>query len=220
MNNTSLFVVTLLLLCVFALWWCNSSKEGWYPTTTTYVNSPVQQGTYVTDIGSNNWGGNYYYALDWTPWGFHHYDWQYTQPGLGDVNTAYINFSIPADVSPNATAPVPLKTPMSLQSVYRPMLASYKSPKDYAIGQWVRAGTAYTDNPNDFSYLDVFQLNLDPGRDLFAYSVRTKDGQTIPLTLPPHHGRLEDGDRFKVQGMEGKGDFVFTEADKYSYVYV
>jgi hypothetical protein len=104
--------------------------------------------------------------------------------------------------------------------MFGPMLTSIRSPKDYYIGQWVTAGTAYTDNPNDFTYVTVQQLNLDPARDLFSYRVRTKDGQLIPINLRPHHDRLEDGDRFRIQGMEGRGDFVFTEADKYSYVYV
>lgn len=113
--------------------------------------------------------------------------------------------------------PVPLDT-IRWGNLFGPMLTSIKSPKDYYIGQWVNAGSAYTDNPDDYTYVSVQQLNLDPCRNFFRYRVITKDGQIIPIYI--NHDRLEDGDRFKIQGMEGKGDFVFIEADKYAYVYV
>lgn len=130
-----------------------------------------------------------------------------------------------AGVGRNPAAPIPRGNPVPINSIrWRgmggPMLTSIKSPKDYYLGQWVYAGTAYTDNPNDFTNVSVYQLNLDPGRDMFRYSVRTKYGQNIPINLPPYTDRLEDGDRFKIPGMEGKGDFIFNEADKYQYVYV
>lgn len=40
--------------------------------------------------------------------------------------------------------------------MFEPMLTSIKSPKDYLLGQWVKAGVAYTDNSNDFTYVDVY----------------------------------------------------------------
>jgi hypothetical protein len=224
----SIGVVLALLIILFIKKFPRSSDEGWYPTT-TYVNTPDQRGIYPTQP-NNWWGGNYYHRLNWRPWGYHRPGYYYRRgPVYGDVNTP-INYSQPsvspvlADAGSNPGAPVPYGNPVPLESIrwrgmFGPMLTSIKSPKDYYLGKWVNAGTAYTDNPNDFTYVDVEQLNLDPGRDLFSYRVRTKDGQIIPINLRQNHDRLEDGDRFKIQGMEGKGDFVFTEADKYAYVY-
>ena len=223
----SLGVVLALLIIFFIKNF--SSEEGWYPTT-TYVNTPKTLGVYPT-LPNNWWGGNYYYRLNWQPWGYHHPGYYYRRgPILGsgpfwNAPASQVGvYPTLADSSSNPDAPVPYGNPVPLESfrwrgMFGPMLTSIKSPKDYALGQWVRAGTAYTDNPNDFTYLDVYQLNLDPGRDLFSYMVQTKSGQRIPINLQQNHDRLEDGDRFKVQGMEGKGDFVFVEADKYAYVY-
>nr|QBK87378.1 MAG: hypothetical protein LCMAC201_02880 [Marseillevirus LCMAC201] len=214
--------VTLALLIIFFIKRFSDNKEGWYPTT-TYVNTPKTLGVFPT-APNNWWGGNYYYRLNWQPWGYHHPGYYYRR-GLNYNSGPFWN--APASqvgVEGLANSSSPYGNPVPLESIrwrgmFGPMLTSIKSPKDYALGQWVRAGTAYTDNPNDFTYLDVYQLNLDPGRDLFSYMVKTNSGQRIPINLQQNHDRLDDGDRFKVQGMEGKGDFVFVEADKYSYVY-
>ena len=218
MNDLLVILLGVLLAILIILFIKNlpSSAEGWYPTT-TYVNTPTRMGVYPM-MPNNWWGGNYYYRLNWQPWGYHHPGYYYRRgPVYENIGTPYINYS-------GIGGPAPYRNPVPVESfrwrgMFGPMLTSLKSPKDYAIGQWVRAGTAYTDNPNDFTYVDVYQLNLDPGRDLFSYQVQTKDGQRIPINLKQNHDRLEDGDRFKVQGMEGKGDFVFVEADKYAYVY-
>lgn len=247
----TLLGVLFALLAIFLIKRTADGDEGWYPTT-TYVNTPTETAVYPTD--SNNWwGGNYYYRLNWQPWGYHHPGYYYQRGPIADaIKSPYVNYtalpysnlyqsatlngnddvlplgylSAPqlADASPFPNAPIPGGNPVPVDTIrwnglFGPMLTSIRSPKEYALGQWVTAGTAYTDNPNDFTYLTVQQLNLDPGRDLFSYRVLTKDGQIIPINLRPNHNRLEDGDRFKVQGMEGKGDFVFTEADKYTYVY-
>lgn len=209
MNIVFLLFIALLLIIIFVK---RGLNEGWYPTMTTYVNTPTTTGIFPMQP-NNWWGGNYYNRLNWRPWGYHH-------PG-------YYNRRGPvlANAGSNPGAPIPRGNPVPLNTIrwgglFGPMLTSIKSPKDYYLGQWVNAGTAYTDNPNDFTYVSVQQLNLDPGRDLFSYRVKTKDGQIIPINLRQNHDRLEDGDRFKIQGMEGKGDFVFSEADKYTYVYV
>lgn len=206
--NIYMIIFLLLLLAVFFI--LRNGTEGWYPTG-TYVNAPGRYGIYPTQP-NNWWGGNYYYRLNWRPWGYH-------RPGY-----YYRRGPVLANAGRNPGAPIPRGNPVPVDSLrwrgmFGPMLTSIKSPKDYYLGQWVSAGTAYTDNPNDYTYVDVEQLNLDPGRDLFSYRVRTKSGQVIPINLRPNHDRLEDGDRFKIQGMEGKGDFVFVEADKYTYVY-
>jgi len=200
--------IVLALLIIFIIKF--NSKEGWYPTT-TYVNTPTRMGVYPNQP-NNWWGGNYYYRLNWRPWGYHHPGYYYRR---GPILT---------DVGSNPRAPIPYGNAVPLDTIrwrgmFGPMLTAIKSPKDYFLGQWVHAGSAYTDNPNDFTFVDVEQLNLDPGRDLFSYRVRTKNGQVMPINLSQNHNRLEDGDRFKIQGMEGKGDFIFNEADKYSYVY-
>ena len=206
MNN--LIVILLgIVLGLIIIWAINNfsrdNTEGWYPTT-TYVNSPGISGVYSAGP-TNRWRRNPY-SLNWNSW----------RP-----YSIYNRWQSP---NPYRRLPNPIGNPVPIDSLrwrglFGPMLTSIKSPKDYYLGQWVHAGTAYTDNPNDFTYFDVQQLNLDPGRDLFSYRVKTKDGQIIPINLRQNHRRLEDGDRFKVQGMEGKGDFVFTEADKYNYVY-
>ena len=216
-------IAALIILIVKSL---NPSEEGWYPTT-TYVNSPITTGVYPNRL--YNWrGGNYYDRLNWQPWGYHRPDYYRRGPILTDSG---VNLGAPIPYGNSLAAqraalsltgaeprPVPLDT-IRWGGMFGPMLTSIKSPKDYYIGRWVAAGSAYTDNPNDFTFVDVEQLNLDPGRDMFSYRVRTKDGQVIPINLRQNHNRLEDGDRFKIQGMEGKGDFVFSEADKYTYVY-
>lgn len=218
MNIIWLISIILIALSLFLVF---SGSEG-YPTT-TYVNTPLVDGIYPTNP-YGNWGGNYYDRLYWQPWGYHRPNW-YDRwgPVFGGVNQAYVRPTL-ANVGRNPGAPIPSGNPIPVDSLrwrgmFGPMLTSIKSPKDYFLGQWVHAGTAYTDNPNDFTYLQIEQLNLDPGRDLFSYRARSSDGTVIPITLKPYHDRLEDGDRFKIQGMEAKGDFIFTEADKYSYVY-
>lgn len=207
MNAFIIIFVALFALIIFII----RGKEGWYPTG-TYVNSPSRYGVYPMRTNMNNWwGGNYYNRLNWRPWG-------YNNPGY------YRRGPVLANAGSNPGAPIPRGNPVPLNTIrwggmFGPMLTSIKSPKDYYLGQWVTAGTAYTDNPNDFTNVTVQQLNLDPGRDMFSYRVVTKDGQVIPINLRQNHNRLEDGDRFQIQGMEGKGDFVFNEADKYAYVY-
>lgn len=188
-------------------------KEGWYPSG-TYVNTPGVTGVYPNTSSGRRYPGwhrrNYY-----NPYGFYRRFLPWTLPTIGGYS------AVPYGVPVPYGNPVPVNTiRWGNRSPFGPMLTSLKSPKDYYIGQWVKAGSAYTDNPNDFTYYDVEQLNLDPGRDMFRYRVITKDGQTIPIYLDPHQNRLEDGDRFQIQGMEGKGDFVFNEADKYNFVYV
>ncbi len=245
--SISVLLAILIIVLIKQYRKTTTDEEGWYPTT-TYVNTPTQRGVYPMQP-NNWWGGNYYYRLNWRPWGYHHPGYYYRRgPVLDAIKSPYINYSAlpysasggfpfarsPAsqvgisptlsDSSSNPDAPIPYGNPVPLDTIrwrypYRPMLTSIQSPKDYAVGQWVLAGSGYTDNPNDFTYLSVYQLNLDPGRDLFSYAVKNKAGQIIPINLRPNHDRLEDGDRFKVQGMEGKGDFVFSEADKYTYVY-
>jgi len=206
--RSSLLGIGVAIFFIFILRLFRGTSEGWYPTT-TYVNSPLRAGVYPMR-------SNYWWQRPWGGWGGYQRPWG----GWGGYQRPYPL----ADVR-NSGVPIPYGNPVPTNSIrwggmFGPMLTSVKSPKDYYIGQWVTAGTAYTDNPNDNTYVDVEQLNLDPGRDMFSYRVRNKDGQVIPITLRPNHNRLEDGDRFKIQGMEGKGDFVFTEADKYTYVYV
>lgn len=221
----SIVLILFVILCV-RLYQFN--KEKWYPTT-TYVNTPTNFGIYPNNMMANP----YYNAYDWARGGGANPRLQSrvrnwagrpaSQVGAPFFSRDNIMNRYPyplADV-PNSGAPIPIGNPVPLDTVRMmgPMLTSIKSPKDYAIGQWVYAGTAYTDNQNDDTYGTVYQLNLDPGRELFRYTIKIKGVGTIPLQLPPYHNRLEDGDRFKVQGMEGKGEFVFSEADKYRYVY-
>lgn len=226
---TIVLAIILSLLIIFAIKKFRSvasDEEGWYPTG-TYVNTPRQIGVYP--MLPNVWRGGYY---NWQPYYsaipqtrstpyfpasqvgvFPRY--AYNSPfGIG--GTKYENSVYNPLVARGN--PVPLDT-IRWGGLFGPMLTSIKSPKDYALGQWVFAGSAFTDNPNDFTNVSVYQLNLDPGRNLFRYTVKTKNGQFIPINLQQNHDRLEDGDRFKIQGMEGKGDFVFSEADKYAYVY-
>lgn len=200
MNRTLVFFLffVFIVIAISAI----DMQEGFYPSG-TYVNTPSTMGVYP-----NTSTGQPYRRRRWDLNGYRRF-LPYTLPSL-------LNYSV-----------VPYGNPVPIESIrwgYRspfgPMLTSLRSPKDYAIGQWVNAGTAYTDNPNDFTVYTVEQLNLDPGRDMFRYRVRTKHGQTIPIYLEPYHNRLEDGDRFQIQGMEGKGDFIFNEADKYNFVYV
>ena len=219
MNKITIISLGIVLAAFIILFINFSSNEGWYPTT-TYVNTPINTGVYPM-----RWGQRYYNPFNWR-------GWQPRRPRYPNriQNPYRVPYSVPyappvlANAGFNPGAPVPYGNPVPLESIrwrgmFGPMLTSIKSPKDYYIGQWVNAGTAYTDNPNDFTFVDVEQLNLDPGRDLFRYRVRTKDGQIIPINLQQNHDHLEDGDRFKIQGMEGKGDFIFVEADKYAYVY-
>ena len=226
MNNISIVILGLVIALFIIAFIKGASKEGWYPTT-TYVNTPSDMNVYPTQP-NNWWGGNYYNRLNWRPWGYHNPGYYYRRgPMYRNINIPYSQpyvSPVLANVGSNPGAPVPYGNPVPVESIrwrgmFGPMLTSIKSPKDYYLGQWVNAGSAYTDNPNDFTFVDVEQLNLDPGRDLFSYRVRTKSGQIIPINLQQNHDHLEDGDRFKIQGMEGKGDFVFSEADKYSYVY-
>jgi len=203
-----IFLAISIVIILFIILCTRIYKEKWYPTT-TYVNTPNNYGIYPNGVnglsGYNMYNplrfNNPYFVNNWS-------NMPASAVGLADI--------------PNSGAGIPLGNPIPSNTIRMmgPMLTSIKSPKDYAIGQWVYAGTAYTDNPNDFTYGTIYQLNLDPGRELFRYSIKIKDIGTIPINLPPNHNRLEDGDRFKVQGMEGKGDFVFSEADKYRYVYV
>lgn len=218
MNRNSIIAVSFVLLLIVIIYCCKKGTENY--VTTTYINTPGRQGVYP--MYPNIWQPIGYrqrrkYGLDYNPYG-----WYNRIHGQRQQPRYPLYLTPPADVSNNATAPVPYGQAVpykSLRYPWGPMLTSRKSLKDYAIGQWVYAGTAYTDNPNDDTYVQVYQLNLDPGRDMFSYSVKYKH-QTIPINLEPHHYKLEDGDRFKIQGMEGKGDFVFAEANKYSYVYV
>lgn len=223
-----LVVIGLFIVLCVRLFQVN--KEKWYPTT-TYVNTPTTFGVYPNNLQVNP----YYNAYNWQQTGRVQVDpalqtevglWANrpaSQVGAPFYSGDYLmnRYVYPLADVPGAP-PTPLGRPVPVDTVrlMGPMLTSIKSPKDYAIGQWVYAGTAYTDNPNDDTYGSVYQLNIDPGRELFRYSIRIRGLGTIPINLPPYHNRLEDGDRFKVQGMEGKGDFIFVEADKYQYVYV
>jgi hypothetical protein len=97
------------------------------------------------------------------------------------------------------------------------MLTSLLNTDNYKIGEWVHIGIAYTQKPFEYTYVDVYRLNIDPYRDYFNYSVVTKNGQNILLDTNLTH--LENGDKFKVPGMEGKGLFIFQEQEKYVYTY-
>jgi hypothetical protein len=218
-------VIILIALVAIGLliWFWPETKEKYYPYY-TYVNTPLRRGlypNYSSGIPPNWWGGNYYYRLNWRPWGYHRPGYYSARPGYyGGSLAEYYQTPQLADSGNNPGAVIPAGDAVPLDTIRwnSPMLASLKY-NDYPLGKWVNVGIAYTDNPNDFTTMDVYQQALDPGRDLYAYQVQNKDGQYIPVNLPQNHTELKDGDRFKVQGLEGKGDFVFSKADKYTYVY-
>lgn len=203
-------IYLLIILVVLFLILCFNKEDFW--VTNTYVNTPTQYGAYPTTVGSP-WGGNYYQRLKWTPFGYHNSNNKYNPLPITSVtanNPGYIHYTPPYHNLPlNNNSP---------NRMFGPMLTNVDNPKNYLLGEWVHAGTGHTKNPNDNVIIDVFQLNLDPKRDLYKYKAVNKHGQTLNMNIHPHIDVLENNDRFTVSGM--KDVFIFEEDDRYVNVFV
>jgi len=181
-------IIGIIFIIIVLVVYYNSQKEGWYPSLTNT--------TYVntpSQIGVYPFGS--YFPMFGYPTG---YSW---------LNNPY---AYPLAVPTNTIRWGQQSGP------FGPMLTSVRTPQ--VLGQWTKAGLGYTENPNDYTVVDVFKMVLAPGRDFYRYTARTKDGQQVPIRFSDY--KLKDGDKFQVIGMEGKGDFIFDEADKYTFVYV
>ena len=203
-------IYLLIILCILILILIFNKEDFW--VTSTYVNTPKQYGSYPTTVGSP-WGGNYYQRLKWTPFGYHTPNNRYNPLPITSItanNPGYIHYSPPYHN-------LPLNN-NSTNRMFGPMITNVENPKDYLLGEWVHAGIGHTKNPNDNLIIDVFQLNLDPKRDLYRYKAVNKHGQTLNMNIHPHIDVLEDGDRFTVSGM--KDVFIFEEDDRYVNVFV
>lgn len=117
--------------------------------------------------------------------------------------------------------PVPINTIRWNSGIFnRPMLTSIESPYNNILGQQFKRGIAYTLDNNDNTIVDIYQINLDPQRELYNYFARTKYNQTLSIELPYYKNYLEDGDIIKIKGLQGKGDFIFEDFNKYQYIYI
>jgi hypothetical protein len=95
-----------------------------------------------------------------------------------------------------------------------PMLTSVRKPE--IIGKWIKIGVAYT-NENKPEYIDVYQLTIDPVREIYYYEARTKYRQRIPIEINPYIFKLEDGDKFKLVGNDKL--WTFVKNSPYTYIW-
>jgi hypothetical protein len=192
--NELLIIIGAVLISIFLIiiiTYFSGKESFYYPAFNTYVNSPRNVGVYP--MMPNLYPS--WYDIDWKPW-----------------RSRYPFLYSPASqvgASPN-------------YNVWNtPMLTSVKSPRDYLIGRWVNVGIAYSNKDNEKTdYLDIYQLNIDPSRELYSYEARTKFGQRLPIEMSsknPNAFKLEDGDKFKVIGNDKI--WTFVEDSPYMYVY-
>jgi len=202
MEQHHIIVCVLIILLGFGLFLNFDKKEGLI--TTTYTTTPRTTKTTLTDTG-----GLYYYPWSYKqhPWNIHgYYPWSnnsyYPVPGfISDaIRTPYVNYAVQPYLS----------------QYNKPMLTSIVNPKDFIIGQWVKAGIASSSKSKQPYLLQVYQRALDPMREIYEYKVRDRDGFEVPLD---RIYLLEDGDTFDIPEYKSKGPFVFRE-DEYSYVYM
>lgn len=198
-------------------------------TTTTYTSTPDNQYQSITNVGGLNYGMG---ALS--------QDTSYTKPSLSlypsypDINPYNYpyrgplpQFSYPAGTGVSPIVPsfvadaieqphisysaLP-NTPYGQYS--KPMLTSIVNPKDFITGNWVKSGIGYSTDPNNPKILDVYQLTLDPAREIYEYKFVDRDGFEIPNY---NIRKLEDNDTFTLPMFSNTFKF---EEDKYDYIYI
>jgi len=235
MNLVFAIVITILILIAIYLFArvYFEKVEDWYPST-TYVNTPTNLGIYPNTPNAPQKYNMYSPDASTDPVLRQNVDSWTNRPasqvGYPMTDRVYLTNRYPkgapllSNLASKAYLPEtrggPVPVPANTIRGMGPMLTSVRSDRDYAVGEWVYAGTAFTADPNDDTYGTVYQLTLDPVRELYEYSIRIKGVGVIPLTRLPSHYKLEDGDRFKIRGMEGKGDFIYQEDNEYVYMYV
>jgi len=224
-----LLLLGVLIVILFAYTFKNSTqdpettqdpeKEEEEFVSTTYTSTPTQQSVELTDVGGLNVSGVYpslslYPSYpDINPYNFPYYSYrpyyqnQIVPSFVADaIEQPKINYSVNPYINPYTTP--------YTSSYARPALTSIVNPKDFITGEWVKSGLAYTVDPNDDVVYDIYQLTLDPARELYEYKLIDKNGIERPVYSTNH---LEDGDVFNVESINQPLKY---QEDKYSYMYI
>lgn len=206
------FFLIIIGLLVYTFTCTNQTHEKEEDfVTTTYTSTPTQQSVGLTDVGGLNISGVYpslslYPSYpDINPYNFP-YPQQYPY---------YSNQIVPSFIADAIEQPkVNYSAYPYLSNYSKPALTSIVNPKDFITGKWVKSGLAYTVDPNDDTVYDIYQLTLDPSRELYEYKLIDRDGIGRPVYSTNH---LEDGDIFNVESINQPLKY---QEDKYSYMYI
>lgn len=84
--------------------------------------------------------------------------------------------------------------------------------------EFIRVGTAYTEDQKDNIIMTLYRRDIAPERDLYEYKLVDKtNGNDIEIYLPLKTQFLRNGEKIIIPGYEGKGKFTIHLDSRYKY---
>jgi hypothetical protein len=84
--------------------------------------------------------------------------------------------------------------------------------------EFIRVGTAYTEDQKDNIIMTLYRRDIAPERDLYEYKLVDKtNGNDIEIYLPLKTQFLRNGEKITIPGYEGKGKFTIHLDSRYKY---
>ena len=84
--------------------------------------------------------------------------------------------------------------------------------------EFIRVGTAYTEDQTDNLIMTLYRRDIAPERDLYEYKLVDKtNGNDIEIFLPLNTQFLRNGEKITIPGYEGKGNFIIHLDSRYKY---